>query len=109
MIDPVDKYFEAIGLFLQEWDDNFSDYDFNAYLYDEQENIVYGIMDKFYTRTRQYRNQVPKEIQVKNLPSLRSLENNYMYPDSDCHMSDYLINIYDPLYKIYKKRGEYAI
>ena len=70
---PVEKYFEAIELFLREWDQNFRDYDFNDYLYDEQEDMVYRMMDKFYTRIRTVRGDIPKELKPKGLPSLRKL------------------------------------
>ena len=104
---PVEKYFEAIELLLREWDQNFRDYDFNDYLYDEQEDLVYGMMDKFYTRIRTVRGDIPKELKPKGLPSLRKLEKDYMFEDSDLHLSDYEADIYDPLNKILQKRENY--
>lgn len=104
---PVEKYFEAIELFLREWDQNFRDYDINDYLYDDQEDMVYGMMDKFYTRIRTVRGVIPKDIKPKGLPSLRKLEKEYMTEDSDLHLSDYEAFIYNPLNKILQKRENY--
>jgi hypothetical protein len=104
---PVDQYFVAIELFLREWDQNFRDYDINDYLYDDQEDIIYGLMDKFYTRIRTVKGVIPKEIKPKGLPSLRKLENEYMHEDSDLHLSDYESFIYVPLNKILQKRENY--
>ena len=104
---PVVQYFEAIEHLLREWDQNFRDYDINDYLYDDQEDMVYGMMDKFYTRIRTVRGVIPKEIKPKGLPSLRKLEKDYMTEDSDLHLSDYEAFIYDPLNKILQKRENY--
>ena len=104
---PVKMYFEAIELLIHEWDQNFRDYDINDYLYDDQENIVYGIMEKFYTRIRPLKNSIPKDIKPKGIPSLRKLDKEYMTEDSDLHLSDYESFIYNPLNKILEKRGNY--
>ena len=71
--------------------------------YDDQENIVYGIMEKFYTRIRPLKNSIPKDIKPKGIPSLRKLDKEYMTEDSDLHLSDYESFIYNPLNKILKK------
>ena len=104
---PVKMYFEAIELLLREWDQNFRDYDINDYLYHDQENIVYGMMEKFYTRIRTLKSSIPKDIKPKGLPSLRKLDKEYMTEDSDLHLSDYEAFIYCPLNKILQKRENY--
>ena len=98
-----EDYFEAIKKFLDEWDETFEDYDFNDYLYEDKENAVYGIIDKFYTRTRRYQSRIPKELN-HNVPSLRKLLKDFMYEDSDAHLSDYEASITDRLRKLYKER-----
>lgn len=96
------EYFEAIYKAICEWDTAFSNYDFNDYLYAEQENIVYGILEKLYTRIRMYKHTIPKEIKMK-LPSLKQLDEDMMYEDSDMHLSDYEFCITDILRKTYEK------
>ena len=96
-----EDYYGAIKKFLDEWDEAFRDYDFNDYLYEEQENAIYGIVDKFYTRTRRYQSRIPKELK-HNVPSLRQLDKNFMYEDNDSHLSDYEAFITDRLRKLYK-------
>ena len=96
------EYFEAIYKAIVEWDTAFSNYDFNDYLYTEQENIVYGILEKLYTRIRMYKNTIPKEIKMK-LPTLKQLDEDMMYEDSDMHLSDYEYFITDILRKTYEK------
>lgn len=98
-----EDYYGAIKKFLDEWDEVFRDYDFNDYLYEEQENTIYGIVDKFYTRTRRYQSRIPKELK-HNVPSLRQLDKNFMYEDNDSHLSDYEAFITDRLRKLYKER-----
>lgn len=96
------EYFEAIYKAICEWDTAFSNYDINDYLYSEEENIVYGILEKLYTRIRMHRHSIPKEIKMK-LPSLKQLDENMMYEDSDMHLSDYEYCITDVLRKTYEK------
>lgn len=98
-----EDYFVAIKKFLDEWDETFHDYDINDYLYDDKENAVYGMLDKFYTRTRGYQSRIPKKLK-HNLPSLRKLLKDFMYDNSDLHLSDYESFMTDRLRTLYKER-----
>ena len=99
------QYFDSIKEALREWNEYFKDYDINDYLYEEQENVVYGVVEKLQTRIRSMRKAVPKEIKMK-LPSLRTLLNTYMVGDSDMHLSDYEYVITDVLRRTYKMRNQ---
>lgn len=107
-VNPIAHYFYAIKCFLEEWEETFRDYDINDYLYDDKENAVYSMLDKFYTRVRIYKHRIPQGLCVKGLPTLRTLESDFMYEDSDLHLSDYESSIYDPLKRIYELRAEYS-
>ena len=98
-----DDYFVSIKKFLDEWDETFQEYDINDYLYKDKENAVYGMVEKFYMRTRRYQSRIPKELK-HNVPSLHKLLNDYMYEDSDLHLSDYEASITDRLRRLYNER-----
>ena len=105
--NPILHYFLAIEKLIEEWDKHFKGADINMYLYDDDEDKVYSMMDKFHTRVRMCRGELPSEIKVKDLPSLRTLERNYMFDDSDLHLSDYEISIYYPLKKVLSMKDQY--
>lgn len=102
----LEDYFNAMQKAVNEWKDSFKDYDINDYLYEEQENIIYGILEKFYLRIRTYKRRVPKQWKVKGLPTLRTLERNYFTEDSDMHLSDYEYIILDPMQKLIRQYEE---
>ena len=102
----LEDYFNAMQKAVNEWKDSFKDYDINDYLYEEQENIIYGILEKFYTRTRTYQHRVPKQWKVKGLPTLRTLDRNYFTEDSDLHLSDYEAAILYPMQSLIRKYEE---
>ena len=105
--NPILHYFDAIEKLIEEWDEHFKGADINMYLYDNDENKIYSMMDKFHTRLRMCHGKIPSEIKVKDIPSLRTLENNYMFDDNDVHLSDYEISIYYPLKKVLSKKDQY--
>jgi len=95
------QYFDAIRRAIDEWDNHFENHDINDYLYEEDESVVYGIVEKLYTRIRPFTAQIPKEIKMK-LPTLRRMTSDMMTEDSDLHLSDYEYWILDILKKTYK-------
>ena len=92
----MELFFEAVDLGIKEWDEYFKDHDFNGYLYEDDIDFIYGVMDKFYTRVRTIRRSLPKEIKevgMKGMPSLRQISNTQ--EDSDSHLSDWESMILD--------------
>ena len=69
------ELFEAVDLGIKEWDEYFKDHDFNGYLYEDDIDFIYGVMDN-HTRVRTIRRSLPKEIKevgMKGMPSLRQI------------------------------------
>ena len=99
-------YLCAIKKAIREWKSGFKNYDINDYLYNEEENIVYGMMEKFYMRIRNYKRRIPKKWKINGLPSLRKLSTEWMCEDSDMHLSDYEFAILFPMQNILKKYEE---
>jgi hypothetical protein len=93
----LQDYMNDIQKAVDEWTTSFKDYDINDYMYEAQESTVYGIMEKYYSRIRVYQNRIPKQWKIKGLPTLRSLINDWMYEDSDAHLSDYEFGILKPM------------
>ena len=86
----MELFFEAVDLGIKEWDEHFKDCDINNYLYEDDIDFIYGVMDKFYTRVRTIRRSLPKEIKevgMKGMPSLRQISN--IPDDDDSHLSDW--------------------
>ena len=102
----MEDYMNALQKAVDEWTTSFKDYDFNDYLYEEQESIVYGIMEKYYIRIRNYQHRIPKQWKIKGLPTLRNLTKDWMYEDSDSHLSDYEFAILYPMKEMIKKYKE---
>lgn len=100
------EYLCAIKKAIGEWKCGFKNYDINDYLYKEEENIIYGIMEKYYMRIRNYKGRIPKKWKINGLPSLHKLSTDWMHEDSDMHLSDYEFAILFPMQKIIKKYEE---
>ena len=102
----MEDYMSALQKAVDEWTTSFKDYDINNYLYEEEESIVYGIMEKYYSRIRNYQHRIPKQWKIKGLPTLRTLNKDWMYEDSDSHLSDYEFAILYPMKDMIKKYNE---
>ena len=83
------------------------DDDYN-YLYDDDIDFIYGVMDKFYTRVRTIRRSLPKEIKevgLKGMPSLREISQTP--EDDDSHLSDWEIWIRNRWMNVKKLQKNY--
>lgn len=104
----MELFFEAVDLGIKEWDEYFKDHDFNGYLYEDDIDFIYGVMDKFYTRVRTIRRSLPKEIKevgMKGMPSLRQISNTP--EDSDSHLSDWEYTIRNRWVNVKKLQNKY--
>ena len=91
----MQKYFEAITKFIDDWDEYFQSYDTKSNLYEEDENFIYCTLEKLYIRTRIINYQLPNEIKLKKVPSLRSLLRDYI--DDGVKLDKYNQDIYEPI------------
>ena len=97
----MQKYFDAITKFIDDWDEYFESYDTKSKLYEEDENFIYCALEKLYTRTRIINYQLPNEIKIKKVPSLRSLLRDYI--EDSVKLDKYNQDIYDPIKLIKNK------
>lgn len=104
----MELFFEAVDLGIKEWDEYFKNFDINNYLYDDDIDFIYGVMDKFYTRVRTIRRSLPKEIKevgLKGMPSLREISQTP--EDDDSHLSDWEIWIRNRWMNVKKLQKNY--
>lgn len=107
-IKTMNKFFEAVDLAVNDWNVCFKDRDINDYLYEDDIQNIYGIMEKFYMRTRLVRFSLPAEIKtecLKGLPTLREIDNTP--EDDDSHISDWEYYILVKLKKAQNYRKKY--
>ena len=97
----MQKYFDAITNFIHDWDEYFKSYDVKGKLYEEDENFIYCTLEKLYVRTRIINYQLPDEIKIKKVPSLRSLLRDYI--DDSVKLDKYNQDIYEPIKAIKDK------
>lgn len=97
----MQKYFDAITNFINDWDEYFKSYDVKGKLYEKDENFIYCTLEKLYVRTRIINYQLPDEIKIKKVPSLRSLLRDYI--DDSVKLDKYNQDIYEPIKAIKDK------
>ena len=95
------KYLEDIIKFINDWDEYFKSYDIKGKLYEEDEKFIYCTLEKLYIRTRIISYQLPDEIKIKNVPSLRKLIRDYI--DDSVKLDVYNKDIYEPIKRIRNK------